>query len=305
MTGSRPLRIAQLSDTHFLAPGEEAEGGFAYNTDEAFVAVRDHLAAQPDHDMVVVTGDIADHGRRLQYERAVEALQQLPAPVNASPGNHDQDAAFAVSMGRPGISTSRVIEMGAWCFLFADSTAGTRVEDASGRHVDPDDYGDRLHSNGALGAREASWIREMCATTPADHVFIWLHHPPATPVGLCRDDAYTAEWTSLIGDLPNVRGLGGGHTHVPDDYVFEGRPVFVAPSFKNNFDLDAATLLPPGYRSYTFGEDGSITSDVHLCDDNRWPRHPVGRAVMSLMRGELTYAEFDEIVARKRAARML
>ena len=44
---NRPLRIAQLSDTHFLAPGEAAEGGFAYDTAQAFEAV---LAAVEDHD---------------------------------------------------------------------------------------------------------------------------------------------------------------------------------------------------------------------------------------------------------------
>ena len=101
--------------------------------------------------------------------------------------------------------------------------------------------------------------------------------------------------------LPKVRGFGGGHTHVPDTYEFEGRPVFVAPSFKNNFDIVAGTLLPPGYRSYEFAADGSVSSEVVLVGEERWPRSPLGRSVMALLRGELTYAEFDEIVARRRA----
>jgi len=297
------IRIAQLSDTHFLGEGESAEGGFAYNTDDAFDAVRRAMATHDPFDMVVVTGDIADHGRAGQYKKAAAAFAQLDAPVNVCIGNHDQQSVFAACMARPTIGTSRVVELGPWCFLFADSSAGVLQPDATGRMVDPDVYEDRLHGNGSLGEQESAWIRDMCANTPAEHIFIWLHHPPATPVGLCRDDAYTKEWQTLLADLPKVRGMGGGHTHVPDEYVFASRPIFVCPSFKNNFDLEAETLLPPGFRSYEFHPDGSVTGQAHVCDDDRWPRHPLGRAVMGLMRGELSWEEFDTIVTRRNAKR--
>jgi len=300
-TGPAPIRITQLSDTHFLEDGEVPEGGFAYDTAEAFDAVRLHMANHTPHHMVVVTGDIADHGRSAQYQLAASAFSQLGAPVNVCPGNHDQDAAFTTGMGRPTIGTSRVIEIDNWCFLFVDSNAGVMVPHESGRLVDPSDYEDRLHRNGALGDRESSWLREMHSTTDAEHVFIWLHHPPA-PRGLSSDGPYTAEWKSLLPDLNKVRGMGGGHTHIPTQYDFEGCPVFVSPALKNNFDLQAATMLPPGYRTYEFSADGSIVGDVQLVDDPRWPRHPLGRAVMSLMRGELTWQQFDAIVARKKAS---
>jgi len=204
-------------------------------------------------------------------------------------------------MGRPNLGTSRVIEKDDWCFLFVDSNAGILETDESGLLVDPTDYQERLHRNGALGAREARWIRQMCDTTPAAHVFIWLHHPPATPIGLGHDAAYTAEWQQLVGDLPKVRGFGAGHTHVPGSYDFEGRTVYVCPALKNNFDLNAATALPPGYRTYDFSPDGSVASQMHLCDDPQWPRRQLGGAVMALLRGELGWDDFEEIVARKRA----
>ena len=91
------------------------------------------------------------------------------------PGNHDQDAVFTSSMARPSVSTSRVIEVGAWAFLFVDSSAGNFVIDAAGRAVDPPEYADRLHSDGSLGTAEASWIRDMVSQAEADHVFIWVH----------------------------------------------------------------------------------------------------------------------------------
>lgn len=298
------IRIAQLSDTHFLEEGEAAEGGFAYDTDEAFSAVRSHLEgrhAQQPLDLVVVTGDVADHGRPAQYQKAAAAFSQLSAPVNVCPGNHDQDVAFSAGMARPTVGTSRAIELGNWCFLFVDSNSGAMLPNDAGRLVDPTDYTDRLHRNGALGDREASWVRDMCAATAADHVFLWLHHPPAVGPGLGEDAEYEAEWAELLPQLTKVRGFGGGHTHVPDEWEFGGLPVFVSPAFKNNFDLRAETMLPPGYRSYEFAADGKVTSEVHLTDDDRWPRHPLGRAVMALMRGELTWDEFGAIVSRKAA----
>lgn len=298
------IRVAQLSDTHFLEEGAEPEGGHAYHTGEAFGAVLDHLGDRPgggaDHDLIVVTGDIADHGRTAQYRVAAEAFTRLPAPVNVCPGNHDADIAFGANMARPGIGTSRVVEVGNWAFLFADSCHGLMTPDADGRLVDPP-ADERLHTNGALGSREAAWVRSMCAATAADHVFVWLHHPPGVTVPLVADEAYTAEWEALLADLPNVRGFGGGHTHIPAEYELGGRPVFVAPSLKNNFSLDPQTWLPPGYRTYRFEPDGSVASEVHLVDDDRWPRRPFGRLLGSLFRGEISHAELAEIVAERAA----
>lgn len=301
MSASDVIRIAQLSDTHFLEQNAPAEGGYAYDTAEAFAAVHAHLEENHKPDLIAITGDIADHGRPAQYQRAAEAFSGFTAPVNICPGNHDQDGAFTTGIGRPGVGTSRVVEAGNWCFLFVDSNAGVMVPHESGRYVDPPDYGDRLHKNGSLGQRETSWIRDTCAATAADHTFIWLHHPPAPRGGTSNEDGYAGEWRSLMADLPGLRGMGGGHTHVPTDYVFEGRPVFVSPALKHNFDLENRTWLPPGYRSYEFSADGSITSELHLVDDDRWPRRPLGRAIASLLSGELSQKEFDAIVARKRA----
>jgi 3',5'-cyclic AMP phosphodiesterase CpdA len=186
--------------------------------------------------------------------------------------------------------------------VFVDSCAGVLRPDETGLPVDPP--GDeRLHCEGLLGGAEASWIRRVVTATSAAHVFVWLHHPPATGIPLFRNDAYRDEWTSLLSGLPTIRGFGCGHTHVPTRHELEGRPIFVAPSLKSNFDLEAGTWLPPGYRTYELHGDGTIHSDVHLIDDERWPRRPFGRAVRSLFAGELTHAELAAIVARKSAGR--
>lgn len=291
------LRVGQLSDTHFLEPGLEPEGTHGYDTSEAFGAVLDHIREHADLDLVVVTGDIADHGRTEQYEIASQALSRLPVPVFVCPGNHDGDDALRRGLTSP-IHLPRVTHHGPWAFVYADSNAGVMSAGVEGRLIDPP--GDvRLHRDGALGETEAAWLRASLTGHQADHVFVWVHHPPAADVPLAADDAYTAEWEAVIADRPKVRGFGAGHTHVPSSYEFAGRSVFVAPSLKNNFDLQANTWLPPGYRTYDFHDDGTVTSELHLIDDDRWPRRPFGRALRSLFMGELSFSELAEIVARR------
>lgn len=292
------IRIAQLSDTHFLEDGAPHQGGHAYNTDEAFDAVLGHLGDHTHLDMIVVTGDVADHGEAEQYRKAAAAFSRLQVPVNACPGNHDFDAAFMAGVGRPGVSTSRVVEAGNWAFLFVDSCAGLMQVNEAGLHIDPPGE-ERLHNNGLLGDREAAWVRHMCEATTAEHVFVWLHHPPDVPVPMAYDADYAAEWARLLPALPSVRGMGAGHTHIPAEYQIGGLPVFVSPSLKNNFSLEPQTWLPPGYRTYEFMPDGSVSSEVHLVDDERWPRRPYGRALNSLFMGEITFEQLAEISARR------
>lgn len=291
--------MGQLSDTHFLEPGEEPEGGFGYDIDAAFDAVlgdveREHQAQALD--LIVVTGDIADHGRPGQYLVAAEAFKRLPSTVAITPGNHDQDASY-----REAITSPRVLEIDNWCFLFVDSNAGIMLDGPDGGRIDPD-YHDRLWGNGLLGAAEADWIRDACATTEADHVFIWQHHPIGTGNGAVGPTAaFEDEWRDLLGSTTKIRGMGAGHTHMPNVVDFHGCPVHVCPSLKANFDAEVTTMLPPGWVSYRFEADGTFSSEVHLVDGDAWPRRKLGRAVASLLRGEISHAEFDAIVARKTA----
>lgn len=294
------IRIGQLSDTHFLSQGEDPEGGFGYDIDAAFDAVlgdMEHKHAVLPFDLVVVTGDVADHGRPDQYQVAGKALQRVPAPVVVTPGNHDQDATFTAGMG----TTPRVIELENWCFLLVDSNSGVMLDDGNGGRVDPD-YNERLWGNGSLSTAEAAWINEACAATEADHVFVWLHHPVGTDNGaVSQSNAYEDEWREVLAANPMIRGLGAGHTHMPTIVDFAGRSVHVCPSLKTNFDAEITVMLPPGWLSYFFEPDGTFGSEVHLVDGDAWPRRSLPRSVAALLRGDISHAEFDAIVARKTA----
>lgn len=298
------IRIGQLSDTHFLAPGDDPEGGFGYDIDAAFDAVLgdiDRQHAEAALDLIVVTGDVADHGRAAQYQVAVEAFGRLPVPVVVTPGNHDQDALFSDGFADKTI-TPRVVDIENWSFLLVDSNAGIMLDAQDGSRVDPE-YHDRLWGNGLLGSAEADWVRETCASTDAEHVFIWQHHPVGTGNGVVGPTpAFEREWQDLLAASPKIRGIGAGHTHMPNLIDFHGCPVHVCPSLKTNFDAEITTMLPPGWRTYCFEPDGTVTSETLLVDGDAWPRRTLPRSVAALLRGEISHEEFDAIVARKTSA---
>ena len=281
-------RITQFSDTHFSTPGHRSHAGFGYDTDEAWAACRaDAFAASPD--LVVHTGDVADRGQPVEYAVAIDRLAEVPSPVNVVPGNHDFHVPLSVALARPGVTMDRTHRLGPWLFVYADSNHPGRDRDETGRLVDRPD---RIANTGGLGAAEVGWISEMIAASDAEHVWLWMHHPPAMPGGFAAR-GLDAEITDLIAAHPHIRGIGAGHVHTDLSVVVADRPVHVCPALTINIDFERWTTLPPGYRTYDFADDGTVTTECHLVDDERWPRIDLPDAAIRHFKGEIG---FDEMV---------
>jgi 3',5'-cyclic-AMP phosphodiesterase len=292
------FRVAQFSDTHFSSPGHRSHGGFGYDTDAAWDAVFAH-AFQSDgdgdgagegvrpFDYVVVTGDIADNGRADEYAVAARQLARIPMPANICSGNHDFQVPFDAGLPRPGLTQSRTLRIENWLFLFADSNFGGRETAADGSVQDRED---RREESAELGARERSWIGETLAATDADHAFIWAHHPPYAR-GLFNSETYNEELESLFAVEPKLRGMAAGHTHTDTGFTVGMKPGFVCPALTINIDFVNKTTLPPGYRSYGFFDDGTLTSTCHLLDHDQWPRRHLPDASIQWILGEISYEE--------------
>lgn len=291
------LRVVQYSDLHFSTSDELSHGGFGYDTDDAWDAVFRHCFGDDgtavDADLAICTGDIADHGWADEYLKAQEHLSHIPVPVAVVPGNHDFQVPFQSRLPTPGISMQRTIRLGPWLFILADSNRFGREEDDLGRLVDTDQ---RIEGLGEFGAREIAWIDEMIADTDAEHVFIWVHHPPAMtgPIGQYMSPEYHADFAAIVARHPKLRGVAAGHVHADVVADLDGVPVYVCPAFTINLDYDAGTLLPPGYRTFTFNDDGRIESDCHLLDDPRWPRTSLPSVVVSYLAGDASLDEVKE-----------
>lgn len=71
------IRLLQLSDTHF---GTERP--------EVMAAIR-QLCQQHRPELVILSGDITQRARRVQFAAARDFIDQLQAPLLSVPGNHD------------------------------------------------------------------------------------------------------------------------------------------------------------------------------------------------------------------------
>ena len=322
------LRVVQYSDLHFSTSGERSHGGFGYDTDEAWKSIFAHTfdadGTAPDADLAICTGDIADHGWADEYLKAQGHLSHIPVPVAVVPGNHDYHVPFESRLPTPGnranglldehairsiprtgplgsaqsaqfsgISMQRTIRLGTWLFILADSNRFGREEDALGRLVDTDQ---RIEGIGGFGDREVAWIDEMIAETDADHVFIWVHHPPAMtgPLAQYMSTEYHEDFVAIAGRNPKLKGIAAGHVHADLVADLDGVPVYVCPAFTINLDYENGTLLPPGYRTFDFGDDGSIASECHLIEDDRWPRSRLPKTAIAFLSGEASIDDVKE-----------
>jgi 3',5'-cyclic-AMP phosphodiesterase len=236
--------IAQISDTH-LDGGERAL--------RRTRRIMDYLRGC-DVDVILATGDLADHGLISEYEE-VKASLAADVPVLMLPGNHDVRSAYRkVLLGTEGETPiNQVHRVGGAVFALCDSTIPGRNE-------------------GSLAPETLVWLRSVLAESDAP-TFIALHHHPipmhnplVDSIGLGNAD----ELAALVLEFPQVVAVLCGHAHTSAVGTFSGRPLLVAPgsvsalrlpwtsaeptTWENTIDFEA----PPGVAFHVLSEDGGL-----------------------------------------------
>jgi Icc protein len=232
------LVIAHVSDTHF---GNDVLDPGARNS-----RVMDHLLAMdPRPDVLVVSGDVADHGLPEEYDEARAWLDRWEGPLAVCPGNHDVRGAFVAGLG---IGTRTVVEVSGTRFVMLDSLVDA---DAAGR-VDP----------GRLGDDQLAWLEARLGEDAAP-TYVCLHHPPVTiglelmdPIRLLDGDALAA----VVARHPHVAAVLVGHAHTMATTAFAGRPLLIGGGVVSTVTADAEALPVLWY-------DAPPTFALHLVDD--------------------------------------
>ncbi|WP_433213146.1 metallophosphoesterase [Dactylosporangium sp. CS-047395] len=204
--------IAHVSDTHI-------DGG-RRSIDRTTAVVDYLLGLQRPVDAVLLTGDLADHGRAEEYEQLKVLFRRLDVPKLYLPGNHDEREAFVAAGLGP---LNRVERVGDVPFALVDSTIPGKddgfIEDATLDWLD-----------GAL-----------VGGTPA---FVCFHHPPVALEHTFADQVRQfgeERLEAVIRRHPNVVAVLCGHFHTPTVTTFGGVPLIIAPGVKS-------TLIMPWER---------------------------------------------------------
>lgn len=231
--------IAHVSDTHF--------GNDVQDPADRAAAVINHLVSMsPRPEVLVVTGDLADHGLPEEYAVVREWLDLWPGPLAVCPGNHDVRQTFVEGLG---ISSRSVVEAGDLRFVMLDSL----IDAVDGVRVD----------EGRIGDVQLAWLDEQLAAS-ATPTFVGLHHPPTfiglelmDPIGLLDAAALAA----VLDRHPHVVATLVGHAHTMCATTFAGRPLLIGGGI-----VSTVTATAEPVETLWYGAPPSFA--IHLVDDD-------------------------------------
>ncbi|GAA1707077.1 metallophosphoesterase [Fodinicola feengrottensis] len=241
--------IAHLSDVHIDGDARSVE------RTRAVMTYLENLAY--DLDVVLVTGDIADHGLPSEYEQARKLLTSRH-PVLICPGNHDERAAFREHLlGQPGSAepVNQVFEAAGFAVVLCDSSVPGK-------------------DDGYLQDETLEWLDGVLAGIPDDRpVLVGFHHPPV-PLNTPYVDGIRQYGEQRLADLAsrhrNIVAFLCGHAHTPAVTTFASRPLLVAPGVVSTLkfpwesqegpDDHVDLRLPPSLAFHILDDEGRLTT---------------------------------------------
>lgn len=249
------MLIAHLSDPHLCPKGQLYQS--VLDTTSRFAEALEQAAGLAP-DLLILSGDIAEHGDAESYALARDLLARMPCPVLAIPGNHDDREGF-----RAGLTClPNLTRLTASGPLHAVAEGPVRVVG-----LDVTVPGDH---HGLVTAEHADWLDRTLSTAPERPTLIVMHQPPfATGIGFIDD--YRCFGDALLEQVlvrhPQVIRLLAGHAHRHILTSVAGRPALTAPATSTSIAL----RLQPGAEPASFTEPAAML--VHHWQDGQLVSH--------------------------------
>lgn len=223
------MLIAQITDCHVgfdLADPQE-------DNVRRLRAVLDELTHGPNRpDLVLLSGDLTNHGEPESYARLVALLADYALPFQLMVGNHDERTAFRTAFpAAPNHDGFVQYEL---------PLPGLRLIALD--TIEPGRHG------GAFCAERAAWLAERLDADPVTAVLIAMHHPPIVSgidwMDGTGNEAWIARFTAVIEGRPQVRAIIAGHLHRAIHTTVAGVPLTVCPASAPAVTLDLSPIDP-------------------------------------------------------------
>ncbi|MDQ0509870.1 phosphodiesterase [Ancylobacter amanitiformis] len=251
------MKIIQVSDLHLVTPGEPLFGSDPLDRlEDCIVDLNLHHA---DADLVVFSGDLTNDGEPAAYAALGERLEALVPPFRLMLGNHDARAAFGAVFSEaldPDGFAHSFVDIDGMRIVLLDTLEPGRIE-------------------GRLCGARLDWLDARLAD--ADHVLMFLHHPPC-PIGVpALDDTCLAEAGRLMEVLRrhhNVRHIFAGHVHRLANGSWGGIPFSTLRGTNHQSALTftgpyAVSFESPAY-AVILASGGSVTVHPHEFPVRDW-----------------------------------
>lgn len=250
------MLIAQLSDPHVRPEGVLYQGVVDSNAQFA-TAIAQVNALDPRPDLVLLTGDLVDHGQEDEYTTLLRLLEALHIPVLAIPGNHDEREAFRRAFaGQP--------------WLPAGGPIDYVVGDRGALRVVALDVTLPGHHHGVMSEAAAVWLDDVLSAEPERPTIVMMHQPPFA-TGIPYMDPYDCReghrLAAVIERHPQVERILCGHVHRLMQMRFGGTLLCTAPSTTTTIALQlrpdarpASYIEPPGMLLHHWQEGRGLVS---------------------------------------------
>lgn len=222
--------IAQMTDIHVgFAPDEKPE---ELNLTR-FRATLARLIDGPNlPDMLVLSGDITDHGDAESFAKTAALLADCPFPVLPMVGNHDSRAGLLGAF--PQVKPAE----GGFLHYVIETRLGLRI-------ICLDTLEDGRHG-GAFCEARAAWLAARLAEAPETPTLIFMHHPPVVAGIDWMDPAPGEPWMARLGQVlegqHQVQAIHCGHLHRQITTRFAGIPLSVTPSVAPLVAMDLSPI---------------------------------------------------------------
>jgi 3',5'-cyclic AMP phosphodiesterase CpdA len=215
---SRAVLIAQMTDIHVgFAPDEKPE---ELNLTRFHATYRRLLEGPNVPDMLVLSGDITDHGDAESFAKTAELLKDCPFPVVPLVGNHDSRAGLLGAF--PQVTPAE----GGFLHYVIEAPLGLRI-------ICLDTLEDGRHG-GAFCEARAAWLAARLAEAPDQPTLIFMHHPPVVAgidwMDPAPDEPWIVRLRAVLTGQSQVLAIHCGHLHRPITTRFAGIPLGVTPS---------------------------------------------------------------------------
>jgi 3',5'-cyclic-AMP phosphodiesterase len=272
------MLVAQITDTHILAEGKlyhsphraipaDAAPGWSYIDTAGCLkrAIAELNGLTPRPDVIVVTGDLTDHGSAEEYANLKAILGAADVPVFVIPGNHDSRDALRAAFADDG-------------YLATEGFLHYTVENYPLRLVALDTHIPGSH-DGLLCEERLDWLDRTLADAPTQPTLLAMHHPPF-PTGIGHMDRHAlknpAEFAEVVRKHSQIERILCGHLHRTIDHRFAGTIAGTCPSTAHQLVLDMMpeapaefTFEPPGYQLHFWREGVGLVSHTAVFGD--WP----------------------------------
>lgn len=211
--------LLHLSDTHILPSDEDRLHG-ADTLQNLRAALGYFDGSGIAIDAVVLSGDVANAGDTVGYERVRSVLDPWvttrKVPLIAVMGNHDRRAAFRQVMLRDAPS-DKSVDYVTW---------------AGGLRVVALDWTVPGAPHGSVTNEQLQWLREQLASPAPEGTVLVFHHPPTIEPGPLNDIVrlHGAEDLEDVVRGSDVVAILAGHVHHTLAGAFGGTLCFTAPA---------------------------------------------------------------------------